>query len=142
MKCYASQPQPTRRLAAQLNSLLKSIDEVSPNKIIHEIKPKSKLQYACRILKRLIEREPNIESDKTKCSRSGEVKVGDLRNQRAKQSDPRLSWYMFHSICRIYQEVKASTDSSTNLLLKESRWDDRAETSIVGPKEVCVCQLL
>ena len=64
MKCHTSQPQPTRRLAAQLNSLLKSIDEVSPNKINHDIKPKSKLQYARRISKRVISHEPNPDSDK------------------------------------------------------------------------------
>ena len=120
MKCHTSQPQPTRRLSAQLNSLLKSIDEVSENKIHHDVKPTSKLQYTRRILKKVIAREPNPDSNKTKRSRTGEVKVGGLSNQRAKQSDPRLSWYMFHSICRMYRDVKAITDKNINLLLKES----------------------
>ena len=84
MKCYALQPQPTRRLEAQLNSLLKSIDEVHPHKIYHDVKSKSKLQYARQLLKRVIAREPNPSSDKSNRSRTGEVKVGGLSNQRAK----------------------------------------------------------
>jgi len=37
----------------------------------------------------------------------GELKVGGLSNQRAKQADPRLAWYMFHAI-------STTTDTTTD----------------------------
>jgi len=38
MKCYDSQPQQTRRLASNLNSLIKTISETSNPKLKHDIR--------------------------------------------------------------------------------------------------------
>ena len=65
--------------------------------------------------------------------KTGEVKVGGLSNVRAKQADPRLSWYMFHSICDMYRTDKKECEQTmTNMLIKTGVCEEIA-TSILGP---------
>ena len=58
MKCYASKPQQTRRLAGQVNILLQTISSSEKLPIKTDIQQKSKVQYVCRMIKRVISREP------------------------------------------------------------------------------------
>ena len=113
MKCYASKPQQAKRLTGQANSLLKEMSNAGVCKAKTDIKPKSKLQYIRRMLKRVIKREPDVNNHVgTKRMKTGEVKVGGLSNVRAKQADLRLSWYMFHSICDMYRTDKKECEQT------------------------------
>ena len=97
----------------------------------YEIKQKSKVAYARRVIKRVNNREPGGE-DQVRHSKTGEVKVGGLNNTRAKQSDPRLSWFMFHRICDMY--CSAHFDKQ----VVETGQKDIIEEQILGQKEVFV----
>ena len=58
-------------------------------------------RYARRVVQRVIKKEVNkygeslFSGGKNACT-SGEIKVSSLSNVRARQSDPRLSWIMYH----------------------------------------------
>ena len=66
----------------------------------HETKKESKLKYEKRVLKRVHELEPERENQQ-KRNKTGTMKVAGLSHKRAKQSDPRLAWLMFHKICNM-----------------------------------------
>ena len=72
----------------------------------------------------------------TKRSRTGEVRVSGLSNQRAKQCDPRLQWHMFHSICNMYRKAKQDMSAYLDNLMIESGEKERIDTNILGPKDV------
>lgn len=140
MKCYASKPQQTKRLAAHVNSLLQAINTTDDINLRTDIKPRSKLQYVRRMMKRVMRREPDSESTnngrKKKKTQTGEVKVAGLSHQRAKQVDPRLSWYMFHAICEMYRDAQKKQKEELKSMLDESGVTEEIETDVFGPKEV------
>ena len=138
MKNLASQPQRTKRVAASLNKLIKELSQQGGNKRMrYDIKPKSKMAYARRVIRRVNAQEPNAPNQ-LKSSRNGEVKVAGLSNQRAKQCDPRLSWYMFHAICNLYRHVKEETESYYDKMLVSTGQKENIDERILGPKEVRV----
>jgi hypothetical protein len=65
----------------------------------------AKKMHAKRILRRVNAREPGMKN-KSKRSKTGEIKIGGLSHKRAKQSDPRLHWIMVHRIVKMYREAK------------------------------------
>ena len=135
MKCYASNPQQAKRLAHQANSLIKELSNAGVCQAKTDIKPQSRLQYFRRMLQRVIKREPDAKNVvPTKRQKTGEVKVGGLSNVRAKQADPRLSWYMFHSICDMYRTNKKECDETMNDMLIETGVCEEIATTILGPK--------
>eukprot|EP00545_Synedropsis_sp_CCMP1620_P002775 CAMPEP_0119009844 /NCGR_PEP_ID=MMETSP1176-20130426/4633_1 /TAXON_ID=265551 /ORGANISM="Synedropsis recta cf, Strain CCMP1620" /LENGTH=491 /DNA_ID=CAMNT_0006962423 /DNA_START=277 /DNA_END=1750 /DNA_ORIENTATION=+ len=67
-------------------------------------------------------------------SKTGEIKVAGLSNKRAKQSDPRLAWAMFHSICAMYRDAKKSRDQFFRDATEQ--YKDAVEDDILGPKAV------
>ena len=91
--------------------------------------------YARRVIRRVNAREPNAPNQ-LKSSQNGEVKVAGLSNQRAKQCDPRLCWFMFHAICDLYRHVKEETESYYDKMLVSTGHKDNIDERILGPKEV------
>jgi len=83
----------------------------------NDIKPSSQKVYAKRVLKRVIDKEPDLDPNK-KIKTSGEIKIRGLSDKRAKQSDPRLAWMMFHSIVKMYRQVKEK-ENLANLELSQ-----------------------
>ena len=134
MKAMASQPQGTKRFAAHLNTLVAELDR-DPKKHRSEIKQKSKVAYARRVIKRVNRREPGGE-DQVRHLKTGEVKVGGLSNTQAKQSDPRLSWFMFHRICDMYRSVASSVVAHFDKQVVETGQKCLIQDQILGPKEV------
>ena len=45
------------------------------------------------------------------------IKVSDLSHKRAKQSDPRLAWFMFHNIYIEYSATKNKEEINADMLL-------------------------
>ena len=137
MKNLASQPQRTKRVAASLNTLIQQLNHSNQCKkrMRYDIQPQSKMKYARRVIRRVNSREPNAVNQ-IKNSKHGEVKVAGLSNQRAKQCDPRLAWYMFHAICNLYRHVKKLTDTYYDNMLVSTGHKDVIDERILGPKEV------
>ena len=136
MKCYASKPQQMKRFAGQTNMLLRKLVESGASHINPDIKSASKIQYVCRVLKRVIAREPdfNDEYDPKRLKRCGTMKAGGLSNARAKQADPRLSWYMFHGICDMHRTVKQKCEEHIKNALVLNGVQEEIAESILGPK--------
>ena len=134
MKAMTSQPQGTKRFAAHLNTLVAELDR-DPNKHRSEINQKSKVAYARRVIKRVNNREPGGEYQ-VRHSKTGDIKVGDLSNTRTKQSDLRLSWFMFHCICDMYRSVSSSVVAHFDKQVVETGQKDIIEEQLLGPKEV------
>ena len=98
MKAMASQPQMVVGLSKQIFNVVTALElsqtGVSPSK---HTKHKSKLAFARQVINRVNKREPGHKKG-CRMTKTGCVKVGGLSNKRAKQSDPRLGWIMFHNI--------------------------------------------
>ena len=46
------------------------------------------------------------------------MKVSIISNNRARQSDPRLAWLMFHKIAHMYRDIrKQESEETTELIL-------------------------
>ena len=94
-----SLPQTRKLLAENLHKLLQTM-----GKRTDEVDHKTKQAYARSVIQRVNKREPEKVGQK-KRSAAGEVKVRGLSNKRAKQSDPRLQWIMFHKMVLMYRHV-------------------------------------
>ena len=71
-----------------------------------EVQNKTKLAYARRVSCR-INKQESEQVEQQKRSLTEEIKVRGLSHKRAKQSDPRLEWIMFHKMCVMHREVIA-----------------------------------
>ena len=81
------------------------------------ITPKASSQYNLSVIKQV----KNIEyshDNQRKNSRTGLVKVSRISNNRARQSDPRLAWLMFHKIAQINRDIREQeSEEATELIL-------------------------
>ena len=79
----------------------------------------------------------NIEpdgSDQLQSTSKGMIIVSSLSHKRAKQSDPRLAWYMFHTICAMYRDVAKKTEEYHDKLLQSSGKDEEINLKYCGTK--------
>jgi len=107
MKAAHSAPVNRKLLGAQLAHVL---EEVKARGQVRDVKPKSNIAYARDVVRRVNAREDDMIGQKRKTS-TGEIKVAGLSNKRAKQSDPRLAWMMFHSQCEMNHSIKKKQDA-------------------------------
>ena len=81
------------------------------------ITPKASYQYTRLFIKRVINIEDGHDNQSKK-SRTGLVKVSSISNNRARQSDPRLAWLMFHKIAQMYRDIREQeSEEATELIL-------------------------
>ena len=45
------------------------------------------------------------------------IKILGLSHKRAKQSDPRLAWFMFHKICQMYSDINNKEDRNSAMII-------------------------
>ena len=45
------------------------------------------------------------------------MKVSGLSHNRAKQSDPRITWFMLHKIYYMYSDINNKEESNADMLL-------------------------
>ena len=57
------------------------------------------------------------------------MKVSGLSNKRAKQSDPRLQWIMFHKICVMYRDVKEEEKNANKITESRFTSDEVSKTT-------------
>ena len=68
-------------------------------------------------------------------TRTGYVKMVGLSNKKAKQSDPRLDWIMFHNICKMYRDVTHDTKNYYDDLLIKNGTTHSIETELLGQQD-------
>ena len=100
MKGDHSFPETQKIIGNKLNSVLESLGHRD-----RDIKPKTKVAYACAVIRRVNQIEDE-HIGQQKRSSTGEIKVRGLSHKRTKQSDPRLQWIMFHKMCIMYRCVR------------------------------------
>ena len=107
-------PSTRKTFALKLDSMLTDLYGAKARK------ESSKLAYARNVIRRVNDIEDDRVGQK-KRSNLGEIKVRGLSHKRAKQSDPRLAWIMFHKIVRLYRDVikEESLEASKIVALSE-----------------------
>jgi hypothetical protein len=129
IKAGCSQPVARKRLGETIHHMIKAVDKRAKG----STKAASKVAYARRVIRAVNQREPCAEGQ-TKFSRTGEIKVGGLSNRRAKQSDPRLAWVMFHRICEMFRNGKKKQQAYFDKLSRN--FAASLETELLGPQLV------
>ena len=96
-------PNTRRVLGGKLNQMVTCL----PINEKRKIKDASHRRYARRVVQRVIKNEIDKDGQSlyslSTAKSSGEIKVSGLSNARARQSDPRLSWIMYHRILKMYE---------------------------------------
>ena len=87
------------------NEKQQGINGVSKISMGNGTQPKSAQRYACRIIQ-LVNIEDDEEEVNKRITRKSMIKVSRLSHKRAKKSDPRLAWFMFHKIYHMYSNIK------------------------------------
>ena len=108
-------PQTQKRLVESLHNLLQSI-----GKRTEQVSINTKQAYTQSVIQRVNKREPE-KVDQKKRSATGEVNVRRLSNKRAKQSDPRLQWIMFHKMVVMYRHVRDEEINNADRLTQSRR---------------------
>ena len=73
--------------------------------VINDIKPLSAQRYACRLIQRVNINKEISEVQKRRTI-TGMIKVFGLNHKKENKSDPRIGWFMFHNIYRMYSDIK------------------------------------
>ena len=81
------------------------IKAVNAQKSTKDITPKASSKYTRSVMKKVNNIE-DVHDKQRKKSRTGLVKVLSISNNRARQSDPRLAWLMFHKITQMYRDIR------------------------------------
>ena len=82
-----------------------------------EITPKSSSKYTRSLIKRVNGTEDSHDKQRKK-SITGSVKVPNICNNRARQSDPRLAWLIFHKIAQMYRDIREQEiEKATELII-------------------------
>ena len=50
-------------------------------------------------------------------TRTGMLKVSGLSHKREKQSDPRLTWFMFHKIYCMYSDINNKEERNADMII-------------------------
>ena len=107
-------PVDVNTLGAELQFVIKAVNSRQSTK---EITPKSSSKYTRSVIKRVNGTE-NGHGKQRKKSRTGLVKVSSISNNRARKSDPRLAWLIFHKIDQMYRSIREQeSDEATKLII-------------------------
>ena len=49
--------------------------------------------------------------------RTGMIEFSGLSHKRARQSDPRITWFMFHNIYRVYNGINNKEERNSAMLI-------------------------
>ena len=89
-------------LGVELQLVIKS---VNARQSTNYITPKASSRYT-RLVTNGVNNIEDGHDNQRKKSRTGLVKVSSISNNRARQSDPRLAWLMFHKISQMYRDIR------------------------------------
>ena len=94
-----------RDIVSITDELQQVLRDVGKQSIGNGIQPKYAQRYVCIVIQHVNREEEEAEGQKRR-TRTGMIKVSGLSHKRSKQSDPRLSWFMFHKIYCMYSYIK------------------------------------
>ena len=89
-------------LGAELQLVIKAVNKRKSTK---DITTNSSSKYTRSVINQVDHKEYGPDMPRKK-SRTRLVKVSSIRNRRARQSDPRLAWLMFHNIAQMYRDIR------------------------------------
>ena len=92
----------TASIASELHSVVES---VKARPTFKEIAPQSSENH-CRTVVKRVNVTKEAHDKRSNKIRTGLIKFSSLSNNRAKQSDPRLYWIMFHKIAHMYRDIR------------------------------------
>ena len=95
-------PIDVNALGDELKFVIKAVNARQSTK---EITPKSSSTYTHSVIKRVNCIEDSHDKQRKK-SRTVLVNVSIISNNRARQSNPRLAWLMFHKIAQMYRDIR------------------------------------
>ena len=95
-------PIDVNTLGVKLQLVIKAANARQSTKYIT---PKASYQYTRLVIKRVKNIEDGRDMQRKK-SRTVLVKVSSISNNRARQSDPRLAWLIFHKIAQMYRDIR------------------------------------
>ena len=110
LKAAHSVPSLRRIVGEKLHTILQTL-----GKRTGDVSKQSKQAYARAVIRRVNKREEE-QFGQTKQSSTGQIKVQGLSHKRAKQSDPRLQWIMFHKMVRMCRDVKRKEEANAEKL--------------------------
>ena len=87
------------------SELIFFIKAVNTRQSTKEITPKSSSKYTRSVIKRVNCKEDDDDKQRKK-SGTGLVKVSSIINIRVRQSNPNLSWMVFHKIDHMYRYIR------------------------------------
>ena len=94
-------PIDVNTLASEPQLVIKAVNAQQSTKGITE---NSTCKYTHSVIKRVNCKEDGHDTQRKKI-RTRLVKVSSIGNNRARQSDPRLAWMMFHKIAQMYRYI-------------------------------------
>ena len=97
------------------NELQQVIHGVGLQDATKTIKTNYALRYARRWIVCVNKEEENAYGQKRK-TRIGTIKVSELFQKRAKKSDPKLAWEMFHNIYHVYSDINNKEKTNATLI--------------------------
>ena len=80
------------------------LHDVGKRSIDNGIQTKSAQRYACVVIQCVNIEEEQAEGHKQR-TRTGKIQFSGLSHKREKKCDPRLAWFMFHNIYRMYSDL-------------------------------------
>ena len=89
------------------------IRAVNARQSTKDITPKASSQYTRSIIKRVNNLEDGHDKQRKK-SRTGFVNVSSISNNRARQSDTRLAWLIFHKMAQMYRDIREQESEEWN----------------------------
>ena len=101
-------------LGIELKLVIKAVNSRQSTK---EITPKTSSKYT-RLLFNRVKKTEDGHDKQRKEIRTGLVNVSIISNNRARRSDPRLAWLMFHKIAKMYRYIREQeNEEATKLIL-------------------------
>ena len=118
-------------LGVELQLVIKAANARQSTKYIT---PKASSQYTRSVIKRVNSLEDSHDKQRRN-SRTGLLKVSSIKNNRARQSDPRLAWMMFYKIAQIYRYIREQeSEEATELILNLHANLNSNNTTLSSPR--------
>ena len=99
------------------NEINQVLYDVGRKSISNVIQYKSARRYAHIFIQRVNIQEEEAKLQKRKI-RTGMIKVLGLVHKRGKQSDPRITWFMFHKIYLMYSDIRNKKERNYEMILR------------------------
>ena len=98
------------------NDLQKVLHDIGKQNISNGIQSKSSQRYERRVIQPVNREGGEVEEQKQKI-RTGMINVLGISHKEGKQSDPNISYLMFHKIYSMHSYIKNKEEKNSDILL-------------------------